>query len=150
MDALSTLHRQATRDVDAVFDGDRTWLRAVTRSIAQDKGWDETWLNDGVKGFLSSADSASRRLFRTYPSEDEPGLRLYVASPEYLFAMKCMAMRIGGVEVTVDKADILALASTIGVSTAEQAIDIVARFYPQDRIPPKTHFGLQELFGRGS
>ena len=49
-----------------------------------------------------------------------------------------------------DKADILALASTIGVSTAEQAIDIVARFYPQDRIPPKTHFGLQELFGRGS
>jgi hypothetical protein len=147
---LTLNHRQATRDVDAVFDGDRAWLRAVTRTIAQDNGWEETWLNDGVKGFLSSADAASRRLFRTYPSEAEPGLRLYVASPEYLFAMKCMAMRIGGVEVTEDKADILALATAIGINNVEQAIEIVAKFYPQDRIPPKTRFGLEEIFGQAS
>lgn len=100
-----------------------------------------------MKGFLSHADAASRRLFRTYPSEAEPGLRLYVASPEYLFAMKCMTMRIGGVEVTVDKSDILALAAAIGITTADRAIEIVASFYPQDRIPPKTRFGLEEMFG---
>jgi hypothetical protein len=144
---LTLDHRQATRDVDAVFDTDSTWLRAITRTIAQDNGWDETWINDGVKGYLSHMDSASRQLFRTYPSEAEPGLRLYIASPEYLFAMKCMAMRIGGVEVTEDKSDILAPAAAIGIIGADQAIEIVAKFYPQDRIPPKRRFGLEEMFG---
>jgi hypothetical protein len=106
-------------------------------------------LNDGVKGFLSHIDAASRQLFRTYPSEKEPGLRLYVASPEYLFAMKCMAMRIGGVEVTEDKADILSLAAAINVTNTTKAIEIVAKYYPQNRIPPKTRFGLEEIFGPG-
>lgn len=89
-----------------------------------------------------------RRVGCSAPIRPKPSLaRLYVASPEYLFAMKCMAMRIGGVEVTVDKSDILALAVAIGITTADRAIEIVASFYPQDRIPPKTRFGLEEMFG---
>ena len=30
---------------------------------------------------------------RVYPSEGGPGLRIFVATPAYLFAMKCLAMR---------------------------------------------------------
>src|SRR3546814_3575670 len=82
-------------DLDAVFDNDKAWLSTVVAEVARENGWDETWLNDGVKGWLSHADSdpASKRLFRTYPSDGATGLQVFVATPEYLFAMKCIAMR---------------------------------------------------------
>src|SRR5581483_11686786 len=87
--------RPATTDVDAVFDRDRTFVRNAAQTIAAEFDWDEGWLNDGVKGFLSAADSdpEAKRLMFTYPSEDRPGLRVFVASAAYLFAMKSLAMR---------------------------------------------------------
>src|SRR5437868_2831476 len=128
--------RVATKDVDAVVDQDAAWLRGAVAAIAEEKGWPSDWLNDGVKGWLSErdADRDAKRLFKTYPSEDEPGLRVFVASPSYLFAMKCLAMRIGGVDETRDRSDIEALARVIGITTAEQALEIVSRYYPGSRI----------------
>lgn len=75
--------RRATRDVDAVFEADRQTVGRLAREIAEEKGWDPGWLNDGVKGFLSAVDQSpqSKRLFRTYPSEDAPGVRVMVANP---------------------------------------------------------------------
>jgi hypothetical protein len=45
----------------------------LAAAIAEDIGWDRDWLNDGVKGFLIVADSdpQAKRLFATYPSEDQ-------------------------------------------------------------------------------
>jgi hypothetical protein len=76
--------------------------------MAEEFGWDENWLNDGVKGWFSSrdADPDVKALFKTYPAEDQPGLRVYAAKPEYLFAMKCRAMRVGGVEEIFSNLDI--------------------------------------------
>jgi hypothetical protein len=59
-------------------------------------------------------------------------------------------MQIGGVDETRDRADIEALATAIGVTTAEQAIGIVAQFYPASQISPKTQLGIEEIFGRRS
>jgi len=73
-----------------------------------------------------------------------------VASPHYLFAMKCMAMRIGGVDESQDRSDIEAQARKIGIFTAAQALDIVSQYYPSSRISPKTDFGIQEIFSRMS
>ncbi len=142
--------RRATRDVDAVFEADRQTVRRLAREIAEEKGWDPAWLNDGVKGFLSAADSSSqsKRLFRTYPSEDAPGLRVMVANPAYLFAMKCRAMRLGDVEGSTDVDDIKRLARELGLSGADEALDLVAAFYPDRVIEPRTRFGLEEIFDR--
>lgn len=142
--------RPATRDVDAVFETDRTFLRQMAREVAEANGWDESWLNDGVKGFLSRADQepGSRHLFRGYPSEQRAGLRVFVAAPEYLFAMKCLAMRLGGVEESRDLQDIVALIQLLGLNSASEAISLVEAFYPANQIPPKTRFGLEELFDR--
>lgn len=142
--------RLATRDVDAVFEADRSTVRRLAAAIAQEKGWDRDWLNDGVKGFLSALDSdpVSKRLFGTYRSEDAPGLRVMGANPRYLFAMKCRAMRLGGIDETEDVADIRRLAREIGIMNAAEALDLVANFYPDRLIEPKTRFGLEELFGR--
>ena len=143
--------RAATRDVDAVFEADKRTVRRLAAEIAEANGWDEDWLNDGVKGFLSAADAepGSKRLFGTFPSEDEPGLRVMIAAPEYLFAMKCRAMRLGGVDENADIADIQRLAREIRVTTAQQALDLVAAFYPHHLIGAKTQFGIEEIFGIG-
>ena len=133
--------RLATRDVDAVFDADRETVRRLAGAIAAERGWDPDWLNDGVKGFLSGADRESKRLFATYPSEDEAGLRVMLACPRYLFAMKCRAMRIGGVESNADLEDIRRLAAEIGISVGRGALSCVPilpepRHDPEDAVRP--------------
>jgi hypothetical protein len=140
--------RPATTDVDAVFDRDRMFVRTAAQEIATEFDWDENWLNDGVKGFLSAADSSvdAKRLMFTYPSDVQPGLRVFVASAPYLFAMKSLAMRIAGADEKRDLDDIRQLGETLGIRSAEQALTIVGRFYPAERLPPKTRFGLQEIF----
>jgi hypothetical protein len=116
--------------------------------MAEEFGWDENWLNDGVKGWLSKrdADPEVKALFKTYPSEDMPGLRVYTAKPEYLFAMKCRAMRIGGVETNSDIDDIKLLAGAIGIRNSSDALALVDKFYPQSALQLKTRLGLQEIF----
>ncbi len=140
--------RPATKDVDAVFHQDAAWLRQAVADLAEERGWPSNWLNDGVKGWLSARDSdaEAKRLFKTYPSEDEPGLRVFVASPTYLFAMKCLAMRIAGIDETQDRFDIVALARNIGIETAERALEVVSQYYPDSQISPKTRYGIEELF----
>jgi hypothetical protein len=139
--------RPATRDVDAIFDKDRDFVRRAAKSIAEELGWSEDWINDGVKGFVSRADANSKSLFATFPTGGPEGLRVFLASPDYLFAMKCLAMRIGGVEDRGDVDDIVRLGQALGIQTADQAIAAVARYYPAERLPPKTRFGLEEIFG---
>jgi len=138
--------RAATKDVDAVFEKDRGFVRTISAEIADAHGWDRGWLNDGVKGWLSAAeaDPESKKLLGTYPSEEEPGLRVFVARPEYLFAMKCRAMRIGGIEQSQDVADIQLLARAIGIATADQALDLVPQLLPG---PP--HRGEDPVWPRG-
>jgi hypothetical protein len=123
-------------------------LRDAVAALAEEKGWPPDWLNDGVKGWLShrDADPEAKHLFKTYPSEDEPGLRVFVASPHYLFAMKCLAMRIGGADESQDRSDIEGLARKVGIVTAEQALDIVSQYYPLSKISPKTQYGVEEIF----
>ena len=113
---LLTLNRQiGTGDVDAVFERDKDFVKKLAAEMAAEFGWDEDWLNDGVKGWLSASDAnpEAKSLFKTYPSEEHQGLRVFVAKPEYLFAMKCRAMRVGGIETSPDIEDIRLLAREI-------------------------------------
>jgi predicted nucleotidyltransferase len=146
---LLTLNRQInTGDVDAVFEGNKDFIRRLAAEMAAEFGWDENWLNDGVKGWLSNrdADPDVKALFKTYPSEDRPGLRVYTAKPEYLFAMKCRAMRVGGIETNSDIDDIRLLARAMGIRNSQDALTLVEKFYPQNMLQPKTRLGLEEIF----
>ncbi len=145
---LSYDWRLATRDVDGVFEADRSTVRVLAAAIARERGWPEDWLNDGVKGFLSArdADEEVRLFYGEFPSSDLPGLRVFVPRPEYLFAMKCRAMRLGGVGENGDVDDIRNLAREIGVTEAQEAVALVASFYPQALLQPKVQFGIEEIF----
>jgi hypothetical protein len=72
---------------------------------------------------------------------DHPGLRVTAASPRHIFAMKALAAR------TRDIDDLRLLADTIGVDSAETAMQIYSEFFPDEDLPPRSVAILQELFG---
>jgi hypothetical protein len=141
--ALAFDMRKATRDVDAVVNGDPKFVRKAAEEVAQEQGWPADWLNDGVKGFTSARETM--QLMAGFEGSSEGGLRILVPTPEYLFAMKCMAMRPEGIDGSHDISDIKGLAIKAGITNAKDALDLVASFYPAARIPPKVRFGVEEI-----
>ena len=79
--------RPSTQDVDGLFKPARQVREAAARVAAKARV-PADWLNDGVKAFLSE-----RGEFASFLERDH--LRVMVAVPEYLLAMKCLAMRLG-------------------------------------------------------
>ena len=141
--------RVATRDVDAVVDGDPSTIERLAQVIAQKRGWTNDWLNDGVRTYLSPNVNGLKEhheLFRAYPSEQEPGLRVFVPTPEYMLAMKLMAMRIDPVGGKSDVDDIINLAEVVGLESADDAVEFVAAFYPEARISGRLRLGIRELW----
>jgi hypothetical protein len=127
--------RAATRDVDAFFRPTRAVREAAAR-VAAKAGVRDDWLNDAVKGFLSPRGDFG-------PYLELPHLRLFVARPEYLLAMKCAAMRLG--EEFRDLEDVRYLLRYLNVSSADEALDIVIRYFDEAQLLPKTRLALEEL-----
>jgi hypothetical protein len=127
--------RLSTKDVDAVFVPKQEVYQAVAE-VADAAKVEKDWLNDAVKGFLSEKNEL-------LPLRDFPGLKVFVAAPEYLLAMKCMSMRLGRDDT--DLADVRFLMNRLGLTDAEQVLDLVACYYPEDRIQPKTRFAIEEI-----
>ncbi len=135
--------RAATKDVDAVVRGKVGCLRKAMAEVAEAEGSPSDWMNDGVKGLLSTNED----MVAMRESQGSPcgGLRVCMATPEYLFAMKRMAMRSASDGSSGDIADIKTLASLAEIMDAGTALDIVASFYPAHLIPPKVRFGVEEI-----
>ena len=138
--------RHATRDVDAVVHGAPEFLRSAAAQVAIDEGWPSDWLNDGVKGFTSS--NEKMQLMQLFEGSTAGGLRVHTPAPEYLFAMKCMAMRPEGIEGSHDISDIESLADIASIADIAAALSLVEAFYPASRIPPKVRFGVEEIMER--
>lgn len=126
--------RPATKDVDAIFEP-TSIIREAVIVIAQRHGLREDWLNDGVKGFV--------RQHETQVFLELSHLTVYVPSPDYLLAMKCLAARSD----TDDPNDVRVLCGALQLTTAEQAMEIVRRYYPREEIKPATRFFIEEIFG---
>lgn len=127
--------RPATRDVDAVF-RPANEVRAAAARVAVRAGIAPDWLNDGVKGFLSEKGGFSAFL-------ELPHLRVMVANPDYLLAMKCLSMRIGA--EFRDEDDVRYLLRYLNIESFEAALAVITRYYPLDRFPQKTLYALEEL-----
>jgi hypothetical protein len=141
--ALAFDMRNATRDVDAVIRSHHSFVRNAVREIATDRNWPAEWFNDGVKGFISSSEQL--QLMKDFQGSPDGGLRIHVPSPEYLLAMKCMAMRLDDPDAAHDVADIKNLARLLRLESADDFFDIIEQFYPASHVAPKTAFGVEEI-----
>ncbi|MGI9016435.1 MAG: DUF6036 family nucleotidyltransferase [Euzebya sp.] len=124
---------RATRDLDAVFEP-KTIVDEAAHRVARAEGIQEDWLNDAVKGFLPGEDPSASVLM------DLPGLRVRVASPLYLFALKAMAAR-----AERDADDLLILYRLCDFADVEAALDAVQTTLGPMPLTPKTAYLLREL-----
>jgi hypothetical protein len=127
--------RPATQDVSAVF-RPAAKVREAAARVGARAGMRENWLNDGVKGFMST-----RGDFAPFLELDH--LRVMVAQPEYLLAMKCLAMRIGA--EFHDEDDVRYLLRHLDIRDYDAAIAVIGKYYPVERFPQKTLYALAEL-----
>ena len=127
--------RPSTQDVDALFHPPTLVREAAARVAARAKVRPD-WLSDAVKGFMSSQGDFA-------PFLELDHLRIMMARPEYLLAMKCLAMRIGA--EFHDEDDVRFLLRLLEVRTYDQATSTIAKYYPLERFPQKTLYALAEL-----
>ncbi len=124
--------RIATKDVDAIFHPTAE-IRAAARRIAERHGLPETWLNDGVKGYV--VEHSRNVLFHM------PNLTVFIPEPDYLLAMKALAARAD----TEDEEDVLTLVRSLDIKAADEVFSIIEKYYPKKQIPPKTQYFIQGL-----
>ncbi len=127
--------RESTMDVDGLFKPAKE-LRKLAAEVGIESGFDESWLNDGVKGFFSGEGT-----FESYLELSH--LKVYTASVKYLLAMKCLAMRIG--EEFHDIADIRYLIRHLNMESYKTVCDVIVQYYPLEKFPQKTLYVLQEI-----
>lgn len=126
--------RNATRDVDAIFEPSQVIRRAAAQ-IAKDHGLAEDWLNDAAKGFL--VDGFRREVVQTLSN-----LLIWSPEPQYMLAMKCMSARWE----TSDKDDVIFLIKHLELKSVRAVFEIIESYYPKQQIPAKTRFFIEEIF----
>ncbi|MCF6317926.1 MAG: hypothetical protein L3J83_01410 [Proteobacteria bacterium] len=129
--------RASTMDVDGLFKPSAI-VRKFAKQVGKEFGIDENWLNDGVKGFFSDKGQFNDFLELT-------NLTIYTATPEYLLAMKCLAMLIGA--EFHDISDIQYLLRYLNIETYIQAREVIKQYYPLERFPQKTLYAIEEMLG---
>ena len=132
---LAYAARPATQDVDAVFRPAAEIREAAARVAARTR-LRADWLNDGVKGFMSAQGDFA-------PFLELDHLRVMLAQPTYLLAMKCLAMRIGA--EFHDEDDVRYLLRHLDIGDYDAALAIIGKYYPIERFPQKTLDALAEL-----
>lgn len=138
---LAFRSRASTKDVDAIFQPSSV-IREVALEVAEDLNLPKDWLNDGAKGFVSERHEVTAGDLPQFGA-----LRVTAPTPEYMLAMKSFAARLpAGPDERGDEEDIRFLANHLGLTSAEKAIEIVTRYYPPERIPPRTKYLLEDIF----
>jgi hypothetical protein len=127
--------RPATQDVDAVF-RPAAEIREAAARVAARTQLRPDWLNDAVKGFMSAQGDFA-------PFLELDHLRVMLAQPTYLLAMKCLAMRIGA--EFHDEDDVRYLLRHLDIRDYDAALAVIGKYYPIDRFPQKTLYALAEL-----
>ena len=131
--------RPATRDVDAYFEPTRIVREAAAR-VGKSLDVPDNWLNDAAKGYMSP-DGDYR------PFLELENLRVLMAQPEYLLAMKCLAFRLGA--EFHDEADVRYLLRYLNIDRYDAALAVITRYYPRERFPQKAFYALEEILGAG-
>jgi predicted nucleotidyltransferase len=132
--AMAYNSRRATRDIDAIFVPHGIVLKEA-REVAAELALPAWWLNEQASAYVAPGGDPSAVLVF-----DHPGLRVSTASPEHLIAMKILAAR------RRDTEDIRSLVAVLGLTSAEQALDLCAEVFPDEPVPDRARLVLEDCF----
>jgi hypothetical protein len=141
--------RTATEDVDGIIRANEREgaIKDAIIYAALKLGLSDHWLNTFVGSFTPETESDDFfSVYGTYPRGGTPGLRVFVAKPEYLCAMKLKALQRDNVGDR-DFEDAVRLALIIGISTAEKLRRLFSSFFPEETLDPIAAARLSEVAG---
>src|SRR6266571_3046402 len=123
--SLSKCHCSGTTDdIDTYYLPDFTAVAKAAAIVAERESLEDSWLNSAAAGFTYFfTKQPEKKLWREFP-----GLRVYTASLEYIFATKIMAGR------SKDEVDIMALAKKLNITSREDVIALLAQYVPEEAI----------------
>jgi hypothetical protein len=135
-------YRSATFDIDFVpVSGGADKVKTLANAASKALNFPEHILRDDVSLFVS--DTAEYALQGDFP-KGAGNLRVFTATPEYIFAMKMLAMR-SSME-TQDLRDIWELADACDIKSAEEADTMLAKFYPKSVLPLRNKMIIEDVF----
>jgi hypothetical protein len=100
-------------------------------------GFADDWLNDAAKGFVPPNAG-----YETWQSMSH--LTVSAVDARTLLAMKAAAAR-----TTEDAGDIRFLAGYVDLTSAEEVLGVVGRYFAPERLPVRARLLLEEMFGAG-
>jgi hypothetical protein len=128
--------RRATRDIDAIFKPHGIVLDEA-RAVAAELDLPNWWLNEQATAYVApGGDPSAPRVF------DHRGLRVSVASPRHLLAMKVLAARPQDIE------DVHLLVQHLNLTSAEDIVALTAEIFPDDPVPDRVRLLLEDLLKR--
>ena len=136
---LASNIRESSGDIDAVYDfKSRHALIEIVDEVARELALPLNWMNEAVRRVAPPPGEPQppKDLFADYPRDtaNGTGLRVFVAQPQYILAMKLLANRDPGPEgidkTTTDRADALALMHATGINTEVDLFSLLGTFYP--------------------
>lgn len=131
---LKVQNREVTKGIDAYFpSGQANVIREAARVVAEREGLADDWINDGVKSFFYTQPPSERWA-------EYPGLRVYMTSLDYLFAMKAVAGRPQDID------DMKALAIELKLANAQDALTLVKKYIPEQLLVPRIEYTIEEIF----
>ena len=140
--ALLFDYRPSTHDVDFTLRiGDRYPLYDIAMDVGLEQGLPPNWFNDAVAIFVS--DNPETRILGEFP-KNNPGIRVFTATPQYLLAMKLQSMR-SSLESS-DALDVWNLLDACGARTPDEALELARRFYPDKQVERRTELLLKDFF----
>ncbi len=131
--------RTATEDVDAVINRGHGEVVKAQEEVGAEMDLPPNWLNEQGTTYLSKQQDFN--LFRTYPSEGRFGLRVLLAAPQYVLAMKVLSLRGFGHDVE----DVAELAQRLGCTAPEHLLQLVKRYYPDEQVPPEKVIRIRDI-----
>lgn len=130
--------RKSSKDVDAVvLDGrHESEVKDAAAHAACVLGLPRDWLNNWVGMFTSLEEPPHYfHALGTYPAGEDPGLRVIVAKPEYLCAMKLKALERETID-NRDFEDAVGLGLELGIKTEQELRELYAAFFPDEELSP--------------
>lgn len=127
--------RESTHDVDAAEMDPHGQVREAADQVAAAMDLPRSWINDQASAFAPrGADWRRSDIF------DHPNLRVYVIEPGQLLAMKALAGRLR------DEPDLRFLIDHLGLTTVDEAVELVARHFPGDELGERQRAVLESAF----
>jgi hypothetical protein len=135
---VSLVHgaRESTKDIDATF-VPKELMREIIEDVATEYGLDNDWMNNAAESFMTP--EMNYEIFYEYSN-----LTLYNMDNESMLALKLVSARD---ELTShDMADSVYFMGELKIESVEQALDIVEKYIPNERLTPMVEYFTIEAF----